>query len=448
MKTRNKFIIFGIILVIVISFAGFSSNMLAFFKPFNYVKVLINLPRIIPKITLSPCSKVFPDKFEDGKKINFIFGFVGMTQEEIDKYGFNIAKAQFFRSQVKDKTNPLFGFVLNNLNFYQTRAGLFEIEPFKSNLDLFRAYYVSTPIDPNSSDPYKIINDTCSFLNGKGINEIFFLSKASTNAKFNTWRLEELGTAFNHEIGHSFGLFDEYYTDMTKNDLSATDIVKWNTKIPNCDYNHPLSTSDYSSGKNYCTKWCSGVDSANYKKYSDQRSLYDSCEQKLENKPSKSDWMSFCQNSLDFNGFFQFYGFYQTIVINGNPGYTNSQTDACSIVFNDSPDNSYYQENIQSFCNRGSLFNIWDLNIGTSCQLDSGCYAGCGGFGVDVYPNKNMGAFGDAFRPYEDGIMGGGAFDASGPDFVAKLHQNDSELPGYGKYDEQLILNKIKEMLK
>jgi hypothetical protein len=87
------------------------------------------------------------------------------------------------------------------------------------------------------------------------------------------------------------------------------------------------------------------------------------------------------------------------------------------------------------------------LNIGKDCELDTGCYAGCGGFGRTSYQSLKIGAFGDAFRPNVLQIMQGGIFYAScGPDFMNSIYQkanDESSRPSYGQYDIELIRKNI-----
>jgi hypothetical protein len=264
--------------------------------------------------------------------------------------------------------------------------------------------------------------------------ELIILRRASVSSpSFNTWTLENVGAAFSHEIGHSFGLYDEYYTTMKKNNLSPDEITYWNEVVPNCDYGRPLSEIDYATGLGYCTKWCAGVDPTKYEMYIKMRALYEDCASKLANKDETAAWLDFCQTSLDFSRFFSFYGWYPGIVIAGTPLTSASVVDACTLIYGDLQTNSFYQHNIQAFCYSGTFFNYWDLDIGSGCMAGAGCYAGCGGF-EGPYPSGLVGAFADSFRPHPSSLMGGGAFNNSGPDFVTKLHNGDSELPSYGDY--------------
>lgn len=383
-------------------------------------------------------------------KFNFVFAFYGLTQSEIDQKGSDIILAQFFRSQYKTRAaDPDFGFVSFDQNYFQTRAGLFEIEPFKSESSKFNVFYISVPLSTTPT-AYQQAANSCSFIKSIPAQNysLILLKRANTpSPPFNSWHVEELGTAFNHEIGHILGKYaDEYFTTMAKNNLSAAEIVDWNARLLNCDYGKPTE-QEMQTGNGYCTKWCKGVDPTTYAIYLQSRQLYDACEGKLRNKNDALGWANFCQQNLNFTRFFQYYRFYPGIVINGNQINTQSIQAACSSAFEDTSNNRFYNSNIESFCYSGSLYNVWDLNLGKDCVLTSGCYAGCGGFGRNDYPTEaRIGAFSDAFRSNAINIMGGGPLNNSGPDFEAMLHRGDSSPPGYGDYDVFLLRKKISEL--
>jgi predicted Zn-dependent protease with MMP-like domain len=380
---------------------------------------------------------------------NFIFAFYDFSEEELNQKAYDYTRAQFFRSEydVPNKTDGNFGFSSVFPNAFLTRLGLFEIEPFKSNQKYFNVFYINHSFGKNNNPNGATLNE-CPFLaNSKYNNLITLKHKASEYPNYNTWELEEIGNAFNHEIGHSFGLYDEYFTEMNENDLTQEEVEAWNNKIPNCDYNKPYVEADYESGNGYCEKWCNGVDADAYQEYKTQRDLYDVCNTNLHEKSELQSWISFCSEQLNFSEYFDSKGNFPTFVVAGTPGWTDTQEKACQSIFQDSPDNDFFESNIQYFCYAGTLFDIWDLDIGNSCQNGSGCYAGCGGFSKDIYPSGDIGAFGDAFRPTSHSIMQGGPFwESSGSGFINKIHQFDNELPSYGKYDEEIILNYMKEI--
>jgi hypothetical protein len=374
-------------------------------------------------------------------KFNFVFAFYGLSQVDILNKGSDIVNAQFYRSQYKAKaTDTDFGFVQSDLNYFQTRAGLFEIEPFKSFKHKFNIFYLSVPL-PNVNDPKAEIAKDCSFIKYVGFSNavksrvIILRREVTPYPSFNTWSIEHTGTAFNHEIAHVMGMYDEYFTTMEKNNLSKIEVANWNTRIPNCDYGRPFSDVERVVGAGYCTKWCSGVEQVAFKKYADSRTIYDKCEASLLQKSDKNAWLAFCKSQLIFQRFSSYYyGYFPGIVVGGNPSMHATVDQACEDAWSDSAANKYYIENIENFCYSGTLYNIWDLDIGKNCMAGTGCYAGCGGFSRSFYSNLKIGAFGDAFRPHAYGIMGGAVLGASGPSFVAMLHKNDNELPSYGSY--------------
>lgn len=379
--------------------------------------------------------------------LNFVIGFYDLSDDEMKNKAYDYTRAQFFRSEydVPDKTDKNFGFIPWLPNMYQTRLGLFEIEPWKSLQKHFNVFYVNHSYNENSN-PYNVdIYDDCPFLKDSKAKIQILRHQGSPSPVYSTWVLEQVGTAFNHEIGHVFGLKDEYFTEMAKNDLTPTEVAKWNSEIPNCDYSRPFNDSDYKTGNGYCKKWCNGVNHDVYKKYKTQRDLYDSCESKLINKIDLQSWLSFCSENLDFSRYYSYYGFIDTFVKNGNPGNAKTKAEACKSIFSDNSNNEFFIENIQGFCYRGSLYNIWDLDVGQSCSDGTGCFAGCGGFSKASYGSGNLGAFGDAFRPNAISIMGGGPFGNSGPNFEALLHEKDDETPTYGQYDIDAITQKLKE---
>lgn len=389
------------------------------------------------------------DNGDPDKQYDFIVAFYGLSEKEIQQKGSDLARAQFYRSEydIGKKTDPQFGFIPNKPNQYLTRAGLFEIEPFKSYVKGFNVYYYTKPL-PKNTDPGSSIAKGCTFVNSaKNFQYIILKPESEAYPGFNSWDLENIGTAFNHEVGHSFGLADEYFTEMQKNDLNSTEVKEWNLLHPDCDYNKPTNTSDYATGKGYCTKWCNGVDESAYQKYNDQRTLYDTCEEKLNGSTTEDQWLNFCKNELNFNGYYNFYNFYPGIVIAGNPQTNSTIAEACKQIFSDDKKSSYHYENVQDFCYKGSLYNISDLNIGKSCQIQTGCYAGCGGFSKQSYPSAyKLGAFGDAFRSDYINIMGGGILGNSGPDLIGDLHKSDNQLPSYSPYAIKAITDKFKEL--
>jgi hypothetical protein len=360
-----------------------------------------------------------------------------------------LARAQFYRSQYKGQhSDPDFGFVPWDSDFFDTRAGLFEIEPFRSYAQYFNVYYLKTPL-PNNVDLSTTVAKDCTFLNNLSADRytlIVLKRQTSSYPGYNAWDLEAMGTAFNHEIGHRFGLVDEYFTTMSKNNLSSAEVSDWNARLPNCDYGRPFTQTDYQSGTGYCTKWCDGANPVAYATYVTAKNTYDSCVTLLTEKPNKQEWLNFCLTRLDFTTYHATYNVYPGVVVAGNPVPSFTIQQACDAIFADSPTNTYHTENIESFCYSGSLNNIWNLNIGKGCMANTGCYFGCGGFGRESYSIHNHGAFGDAFRPHDIGVMGGGFYGNSGPDLIAQMHRNDNQMPTYGAYGIYVLTKKLYEL--
>jgi hypothetical protein len=398
------------------------------------------------------CELLIPNS-TPGKKVNIVMAFTGLTDQEMTDKARDIARAQFFRSEydMGKKTDPLYGFMPGQPNAFLTRAGLFEIEPFSSMQDDFHVYFLNKQIPLDIDNAYAQVNQNCPQLQKTTYSLVVLRHSSTPYPNFNAWSLEDIGYAFNHEFGHEFGLYDEYNGDMRKNDLSVAEVADWNSRIPNCDYNHPQAEADYATGNGYCTKWCKGVDPAQYSIYSQQRALFDQCEEKIRAN-NRQDWDLFCTNNMNFSRVNNFYGyiplFYDRVPNSWSNAYDSAE--ACTKALNvlgSSTDQRDLDASIQNLCYQGTLFNSWDLNIGKDCELDTGCYAGCGGFGRTSYQSLKIGAFGDAFRPNVLQIMQGGIFYAScGPDFMNSIYQkanDESSRPSYGQYDIELIRKNI-----
>lgn len=448
MKNKiNKRILFSVSALVLILIIG------AFLVNGNNLLGYINFPLpILPKpsatnvkLNFGNCTPIVLNG-DTQSQYNFIIAFNGLDKNEFDQKAYDYARAQFYRSQydIGKKNDPNFGFTPWMPNEFLSRAGLFEIEPFKSYVKQFNVFYINHSFDNNTNPNSKLFSE-CPFMKVNTKYSLIVLRHASSPApNYNTWTLENLGTAFNHEVGHTFGLVDEYYSDMSKNNFTPSQVIDWNKKVPDCDYSRPQTAADYQTGKGYCAKWCQGVDQSKYQEYKTSRDLFDTCTSKL-NQKNQQDWNNFCNNSLDFNRYVKDYKFYPTLVVGGNPGQASNQKDACNAIFGDSPNNTYYKQNINEFCYNGSIYNQWDLNIGKSCSQNSGCYAGCGGFSISDYSVPFRGSFGDAMRPTPISIMGGGPLDNSGPDIIMNLHLNDQGLPTYGDYTISKITEKLKQ---
>ena len=379
---------------------------------------------------------------------NFIIAFYGLTQDEIKKVGKDIARAQFFRSEYADKRDkPDYGFLDSYPHLYDGRAGLFEIEPFKSHTNIFNVFYVTAPL-ANGPQQVEQFDSYCSSIMQSDRKQLIVLRRASTSPPdFNTWKLEGLATAFNHEIGHVFGLKDEYYTTMDSNNLTADEIEDWNQRIPNCDYGRPFTNADYQSGNGYCKKWCCGVDSAKYQTYRQYVNAFGACRDMLHAKADKNAWDDYCRTTLQFQRFKSDERQYPGTIVGGNPSRPQTIEQSCDAIYDDSPQNSYYEESIYEYCFSGTLYNIWDLDIGNGCLEGTGCYFGCGGFPRSSYGyDIKIGAFADVFRPNANAIMGGGPVDNSGPGFTERSHENDKELPSYGRYDIDQIMDRWRQL--
>ncbi|MFH0713403.1 MAG: hypothetical protein V1722_02590 [Candidatus Micrarchaeota archaeon] len=278
--------------------------------------------------------------------------------------------------------------------------------------------------------------------------ELVILTNNRSASGYNVWPMEDMGETFNHEIGHSFGLKDEYYTAMEYNNLTAQEVTAWNAHVPNCDYSRPRTSNAYVTGKGYCTRWCKGVDSANYSIYYSTRQLFDRCSTLLSSR--STDWVNFCRSSLNFTRNYVENGYYARFVVDGNPTWYESVEQACTGIFSQTANSSdfYYTSNIEEFCFAGSLENIWDMNIGKQCAAGTGCYFGCGGFGRVSYNYRQyVGAFGDAFKPNIGGIMSGGPYGRSDAYVSAWLHKNDALLPSYGAYEINSIATNLRRRL-
>lgn len=381
---------------------------------------------------------------------NFIIAFYGLDSQEFNTKAYDYTRAQFYRSQydIGNKTDPNYGFSTYSTatygpNNYTARLGLFEMEPYKTYISKFNVFYIDHQFD-DSTNPFTQATTECPFLTESKNMVIVLKHQNSPWPQYGAWNIEEMGDTFIHEIGHTFGLYDEYFTDMTKNNLSVSGITDWNMRIPNCDYNHPVNSEDYQTGRGYCTKWCQGVNQTVYQTYKTQRDQYDLCEFQLLNKTNLQSWMNYCTNTLNFSK-----KGYQLNMYNDDTGWTSHNTidEACQNVYLNNPTTStHYNANIQRFCFGGTLFNIWDLDIGKSCQTGTGCFVGCGGFGRDLYSGRPIGAFGDAFRPESLSVMGGAPLNDSGQYALRDAHINDNLLPNYGIYDTQVIINKWKQL--
>lgn len=380
------------------------------------------------------------------KKFNFVFAFYGLSQEEINEKGSDIVRAQFYRSEY-DHTDSDFGFTPGKPNSFETRAGIFEIEPFRSHLDKFNVFYLNIPIpDDVVSGAEEFVSQDCFFLDDlENFNDyqlIVFKHKDTLDGGY--WRLE-YGYNFNHEIGHTFGLVDGYYYNLGKNDLTPSEVTDWNERLPNCDYGKPSNEEGYLTGEGYCTKWCSGVNPGNYAAYLNERNHYDQCIDLLNIKDNEEEWLNFCTSELNFNGHHNLWDYYTRIFIDGSSRTIFDLQEGCELIYADSESNPRYENNKKVFCYAGSLYNTWDLNIGENCMEGTGCYAGCGGQPKSFYYDR-QGAFGDAFRPHKLGIMGGNGYPDAGSTLSDRIHADDEELPSFDPYEIQAITEKFDEL--
>jgi hypothetical protein len=380
-------------------------------------------------------------------KFSFIIAFVGLTQEEIDAKGYDIARAQFYRSEY-DHSDTDFGF--KHPNDYVTRAGLFEIEPFRTNIDKFNLFYLSVPIpDDWDSSVYgpvdNFVTEYCPFMEGLNqFTDYRLVTLKHRDSPGYAWILEDAG-AFNHEFGHGFNLalVDEYYTNLELNDLTPTQIEDWNNRLSNCDYGRPFTPEEYNIGAGYCTKWCDGVEPTNYLIYKTEREFYDQCQNLLTERSNREEWLDYCSNQLNFSRYLDERG-YLTLYLDDSTrtNFTNV-SEACQAAYDS--ESSKDEVNKAVLCNAGSLHAIWDMSIGHNCIEETGCYAGCGGFEKDSYYGR-MGSFGDAFRSNSIGLMGGGGYPDMSHTLLNRQHTSDDDWPTFGNYNIQVIADKFDEL--
>jgi len=215
-------------------------------------------------------------------------------------------------------------------------SGILSKEPFSSNSDKFNFYYLNQSVD--SLDIINsIVSSVCSFY-----DEIIVLDfdsesdgRAATGGHLayvsSSGSIESNTRTLIHEFGHSFGaLKDEYSSDYPSREP---------TKHPNCD--------DFG-----CPKWCNGTST-----FQEPR------KEECERATNKND----CLDTMDC---FWISACYTTLT-----GYEEECEKRTNVEECKDDTNCEWRGNSTCLLRLGS-----DVNYGTGCMEDTGCYHGCEGY--------------------------------------------------------------------